>query len=78
MEEYIGFKEKDIRHLPQQLDHDPEVILYANDDAKWFYLPARKVELSYSSGIYSIPLFGHTAKHSGVAFRDFKAKKWIF
>jgi len=75
-EEYESFQNGHERYLPQQLSHDPEVKLYAQNDSQWFGVPARKLNLDLNTEIYLIPLFGHTPGHCGVAFQA--NGKWTF
>jgi glyoxylase-like metal-dependent hydrolase (beta-lactamase superfamily II) len=73
-EEYKAFKNGDDRYLKQQLEHDPEMVLYENDDSEWLGLPARKLSMDFE--VYFIPLFGHTLGHCGVAYKN--GGRWVF
>lgn len=73
-EEYESFKSGNERYLSQQLSYKPELILYSQNNSKWFGLPARKLNLNFEA--YLIPLFGHTLGHCGVAFRT--ENTWTF
>lgn len=75
-EECECFKSGDQRYLPQQLSYNPEIMIYDNNDAEWFGLPARRLELDLNIEMYLIPLFGHTLGHCGVTFKE--NGKWIF
>ncbi|MEO1485899.1 MAG: MBL fold metallo-hydrolase [Bacteroidota bacterium] len=75
-EEYDSFISSHERYLPQQLAHQPKLQLYASNDANWFGLPARRLDLDMETELYLIPLFGHTLGHCGVALKV--NGKWIF
>ncbi len=74
-EELDSFHIGDPRYLPQQMEHNPVLKTYIDNDANWFVLPARKLEIDFE--MYLTPLFGHTAGHCGVAFKD-ETGQWIF
>ncbi|MFS4445426.1 MBL fold metallo-hydrolase [Maribacter sp. 2307UL18-2] len=73
-EEYEAFNNGDERYLRHQLAHKPEMVLYENNDSKWFDLPARKLKVH--NEVYLIPLFGHTLGHCGIAFEN--GGRWKF
>ena len=75
-EEFEGFRSGNERYLTQQLSHNPDLILHADNNAECFGLPARKINLNAQSEIYLIPLFGHTLGHCGVAIKI--NNQWIF
>lgn len=58
------------RYSPAQFAHSPRWRTYAVDDAAWFGLPARRLELSFDVDALLIPLLGHTRGHCGVAVRE--------
>lgn len=68
-EEYDSFSAGNERYLPQQLAHNPKLKLYGKNDAEWFGLPARSIDLELQGKLYLIPLFGHTLGHCGVALK---------
>ncbi len=75
-EEYESFKSGNERYLQQQLSHNPDLELYETDDAEWFGLSARKVNLNTQTEVFLIPLFGHTLGHCGIAIKT--NNKWTF
>ncbi|TVZ26067.1 glyoxylase-like metal-dependent hydrolase (beta-lactamase superfamily II) [Gillisia sp. Hel_I_86] len=76
-EEYVAFKEGNERYLPYQLEHNPKIKLYEDNDGEWFGLPSRKIDLNFETEMYLIPLFGHTLGHCGIAFQK-DDDKWVF
>lgn len=73
-EELKNFESGNERYLPIQMAHNPEIITYGSATESWFGLEARKVKINFNSNIFSIPLFGHTLGHCGVAIEQ--QNKW--
>lgn len=76
-EEWQNFSNNNPRYLKTPLNHQPEILQYAENDTNWFGLKARKINIPrISLPILFVPLFGHTLGHCGVAF--LYDNKWYF
>lgn len=75
-EEFENFNAGNPRYLKTPLAHNPAIKTYQKSDSDWFGFEARKISAGISTGIFLIPLFGHTLGHCGVALKA--GEKWIF
>lgn len=66
-EEHAGIESGRRRYRREQFAHQPRWSLHAEDDAEWFGMPARRLDLGLELQTLLVPLFGHTEGHCGVA-----------
>jgi glyoxylase-like metal-dependent hydrolase (beta-lactamase superfamily II) len=66
-EELRNLESGNPRYRAAQFAHGPQWQTYAENDATWCDLPARRVATALQAEILLIPLFGHTHGHCGVA-----------
>ena len=75
-EELNNFHSGNARYLQVPLAHQPVIRTYAKGTADWFGFEARKIFADIETGIFLVPLFGHTLGHCGVALQV--ENRWLF
>jgi len=67
-EELRGIESGRPRYAPALFDHGPDWVAVGDENAtNWFGLPARRLSLAVSGGVFLVSLPGHTSGHCGVA-----------
>lgn len=76
IEEFENFNSGNPRYLKAPLSHNPTIKTYKKSNFDWFGFDARKISADIETGIFLVPLFGHTLGHCGVALKV--DNKWLF